>query len=52
MMDWALWRSLANSKTEEKPTSSVSERRARYVGALATVGNFVPTGWKKEKEKI
>jgi hypothetical protein len=32
----------------EEPTSSVSARRAGYVGAPADLGNFTPTCWKKE----
>jgi hypothetical protein len=39
----------APAKTKEKPTSSVRERRAGYVGAPATLGNFVLTGWKRKK---
>jgi hypothetical protein len=38
----------APSKMEEEPASIVSVRRARNVGAPATLRNFAPSGWKKE----
>jgi hypothetical protein len=34
----------------EEPTSSVSASRAGCVGAPADLGNFTPTGWKKEEK--
>jgi hypothetical protein len=42
----------APSKTEEKPTSSISIRRARYVGALATPGVMAHCGKEKNEENL
>jgi hypothetical protein len=39
----------APSETEEEPTHSFSLRGTGNVGALATLGNFAPTIWKKKK---
>jgi hypothetical protein len=41
----------APSKTEEKHTSSVSVRRARYVGALATPGDMALRRKEKKRRK-
>jgi hypothetical protein len=42
----------ASSEAEEKPTSSISARRTRKVGAPATRDSFFPPlGEKKKREK-
>jgi hypothetical protein len=42
---------LTPSKTEQKPTSSISIRRARYVGALTTPGVMAHHGKEREKKR-
>jgi hypothetical protein len=68
MRNWTLWmgwppsrvenqelgilEGLAPSKTEEKPTSSISVRRAGYVGAPATPGVMARRGKEKNEENL
>jgi hypothetical protein len=41
------------SETEEEPATKVSGRRARIVGALATLDSFAPTvGAKKDRKRL
>jgi hypothetical protein len=52
--NWTVWRGWPTSEVEEKPTNSISARRARKMGAPAT-REFFPTTRKKgekNKEKI
>jgi hypothetical protein len=50
MRNWTLWRGQPILKRKKKPTSSISVRRARKMGAPTTQDSF-PHHWKKREKQ-